>query len=206
MGPPPMGSAVLLVTHLPDATSPLGTPEGLLTLFGVYGDVLKLKFMQKSATSRSALVEMDTPMQAMEAQRHLDRCPLGGATLSVVVSRQQQIKDRSAMEFFNHPEHRYRGDAGPRWQKNLSPPSTKLHVSHLQHGTNEQILRGIFGMHGTVQSVRVFGNNPQMSNMAIVEMDSIHSAVAALILVHNKNISGQRLIVAFAQPPRPQFR
>jgi len=199
-----MGSAVLLFTHLPDATSPLGTAEALLTLFGVYGDVLKMKFMQKSATSRSALIEMDTPLQAFEAQRHLDRCPIGNATvLNVVLSRQERIKDRSAMEFFNHPEHRYRGDAGPRYTNNLAPPSTKLHISPKGGGVTDAQLRAAFATHGHVVGVRLFGNN---SNMGIVEMDSIENAVKALILTHNKNVAGMSLRIAFAQPPRTQFR
>jgi len=56
------------------------TPEALAALFGVYGDVMRVKMIEMSS---SALVQMANIVQAYCARWLLDASPLAGNTIKV---------------------------------------------------------------------------------------------------------------------------
>ncbi len=54
--------------------------EALAALFGVYGDVVRIKMLPEQ---EAALVEMEKPVQAYVAKWLLDASPLGGRIIKV---------------------------------------------------------------------------------------------------------------------------
>ena len=54
--------------------------EALAALFGVYGDVVRIKMLPEQ---EAALVEMEKPVQAYVAKWLLDASPLGGRVIKV---------------------------------------------------------------------------------------------------------------------------
>ncbi|CAN0115926.1 unnamed protein product, partial [Hapterophycus canaliculatus] len=90
---PASRSPVVMVRHV-DALEV--SPEAICHLFGLYGDVMKVKLV---ASRGMALVQMRYPVQAVNAQRLLDQTPLSGMTLEVKASSQWTINDPTAADF-----------------------------------------------------------------------------------------------------------
>jgi hypothetical protein len=65
----PGTGSVLLASNLPDELS--NDPDALFTLFGVYGDVIRVKLLHRKANT--ALVQFATPIQAATAVNFLNR-------------------------------------------------------------------------------------------------------------------------------------
>jgi hypothetical protein len=66
-------------------------PDTLVSIFGVYGDVVKVKMLSDRA---SALVQMDTVAQAAAVMQLLDGIPLARSALTIQQSHQQAVNDR----------------------------------------------------------------------------------------------------------------
>jgi len=168
--------------------------EHLAALFGLYGDVLKVKVMTHKAC---ALVQYAHPLQAANAMAFLNDTPLAGQTLRCVRSTSFEIKDQSASDFSAVPVHRYRGverPLDPAYQRNLVPPGPRLAVANVGEAT-EEALRALYGRFGAVSSVALAGDGT-----ATVEMSDVQTAVHALIMTHHHLLEGAAapLLVAFA--------
>lgn len=80
------GSVLLVNNLVPDVVN----ADTLFTLFGVYGDVLRVKIMYNNQTT--GLVQFVTPQQASIAQQNVDRLELYGQVLSVALSKHNEVK------------------------------------------------------------------------------------------------------------------
>ncbi|KAK1334240.1 hypothetical protein QTO34_005242 [Cnephaeus nilssonii] len=127
------GNSVLLVTNLnPD----LITPHGLFILFGVYGDVHRVKIMFNK--KENALVQMADANQAQLAMNHLNGQRLYGKVLRATLSKHQAVQlPREGQEdqgltkdFSNSPLHRFKKPGSKNFQ-NIFPPSATLHLSNI---------------------------------------------------------------------------
>ncbi|NXI95966.1 PTBP3 protein, partial [Psophia crepitans] len=127
------GNSVLLVSNLnPEAI----TPHGLFILFGVYGDVHRVKIMYKK--KENALVQMADATQAQLAMSHLNGQRIYGrvlhATLSkhhiVQLPREGQDDQGLTKDYSNSPLHRFK-KPGSRNFQNIFPPSATLHLSNI---------------------------------------------------------------------------
>lgn len=187
-GHPESKGCVLLVNNL----SPL--PEKvscdvLFTLFGVYGDVIRVKILYNKRDT--AMVQYATPHQAYLGQKHLNRLFLFDKELAISFSRHSEVSlpraedFESAMltkDYTGSPIHRFKHRT-VRATKNINPPSQVLHVSNIPDGTIDTTLRTLFGEEATEQpSIRFFSTN---RTMAFVKMANVHDAVLALIRLHN---------------------
>ncbi|NXU29217.1 PTBP3 protein, partial [Thalassarche chlororhynchos] len=153
------GNSVLLVSNLnPEAI----TPHGLFILFGVYGDVHRVKIMFKK--KENALVQMADATQAQLAISHLNGQRLYGRVLRATLSKHQTVQlPREGQEdqgltkdYSNSPLHRFKKPGSKNFQ-NIFPPSATLHLSNIPPSVTVDDLKNLFASTGsTVKAFRFF--------------------------------------------------
>ncbi|XP_029648478.1 polypyrimidine tract-binding protein 1 isoform X10 [Octopus sinensis] len=213
VGPPGMGAArlsmplqsqagncVLLVSNLDEE---MVTPDVLFTLFGVYGDVQRVKILFNKKDN--ALVQMAEPHHAQLAKTYLDKLTLYGKQIRVAPSKHtvvqmpkegQQVDSGLTRDYTNSPLHRFKRPGSKNCQ-NIFPPSAVLHLSNIPSNVPEEQLKDMFAEYGTVKGFKFF---PKDRKMALIQMGSIEEAVKALICLHNYPLSeSNHLRVSFSK-------
>ncbi|XP_009584557.1 PREDICTED: polypyrimidine tract-binding protein 3 isoform X3 [Fulmarus glacialis] len=194
------GNSVLLVSNLnPEAI----TPHGLFILFGVYGDVHRVKIMFKK--KENALVQMADATQAQLAISHLNGQRLYGRVLRATLSKHQTVQlPREGQEdqgltkdYSNSPLHRFKKPGSKNFQ-NIFPPSAILHLSNIPPSVTVDDLKNLFASTGsTVKDFRFFQKD---CKMALIQLGSVEEAVHALIELHNHDLGeNHRLRVSFSK-------
>jgi len=172
------------IIHVSNLDQEKVTPEALCTLFGVYGNVLRVKILFNKKDH--ALVQMSQPSQAQHAMKYLDKARLWGRLLSVEPSKHKEIKaikqgtndSGLTREFLKPKFHRYkRGDENTC----LCSPTEVLHLYNIKD-VEEEVLRDMFSEYGDVVGFRSFPNN---NKMALIKMATAEQATEALIGLHN---------------------
>ncbi|XP_052685896.1 polypyrimidine tract-binding protein 3-like isoform X3 [Crassostrea angulata] len=194
------GNAVLLVSNLDEQKV---TPDALFTLFGVYGDVHRVKILFNKKDN--ALVQMAEPHQAQLAIAHLDKVKVWGKNIRVTQSKhtlvqmpkEGQPQDAGlTKDFTNSPLHRFKRPGSKNCQ-NIFPPSVVLHLSNIPPNIEEDFLSDAFAQHGQVKAFKFF---PKDRKMALIQMASVDEAVTALIAMHNYPLSDtNHLRVSFSK-------
>ncbi|XP_065569565.1 polypyrimidine tract-binding protein 1-like isoform X5 [Artemia franciscana] len=191
---------VLLVSNLSEETV---TPDALFTLFGVYGDVQRVKILFNKKDT--ALIQMSEPQQAYLAQTHLDKVKLFGKQIRVMPSKHQGVqmpkegqpdagltKDYSAS-----PLHRFKKPGSKNYQ-NIYAPSATLHLSNIPPTVGEEEIKAAFAEAGF--DVKAFKFFPKDHKMALIQLDSVDEAIVALIKMHNFQLSdASHLRVSFSK-------
>jgi len=194
----PGKDTVVLVNNLtPDKV----TPDNLFKLFGVYGDVLRVKILFKKRDT--ALIQFANSQGAHTAQANLNRLLLHSKEITVSQSKYSDISmprpdSEEAVagltkDFTNSPIHRYKSGT----TKGVNPPSQVLHVSNLSDSANEDELRKLFGEEQSGTPIVQFFRNDR--KMAYVKMDGLHEAVLALMRLHNYKLGERYMRVSFSQ-------
>ncbi|KAF1503380.1 Polypyrimidine tract-binding protein 3, partial [Megadyptes antipodes antipodes] len=194
------GNSVLLVSNLnPEAI----TPHGLFILFGVYGDVHRVKIMFKK--KENALVQMADAMQAQLAISHLNGQRLYGRVLRATLSKHQTVQlpregqDDQGLtkDYSNSPLHRFKKPGSKNFQ-NIFPPSATLHLSNIPSSVTVDDLKNLFASTGsTVKAFRFFQKD---CKMALIQLGSVEEALHALIELHNHDLGeNHHLRVSFSK-------
>merc|ERR1719411_257440 len=181
--------SVLLVSNLDEN---LTECDHLFILFGVYGDVqrVKLLFYKKD----TALVQMSEPQQALLAMNHLDKVKLWGKAIRVMPSKHTTVqlpKDGQpdaglTKDYSNSNLHRFK-KPGSKNYSNIYPPSATLHLSNIPSTVEEPDLRTAFANIGLgVQAFKFF---PKDRKMALVQLTNVDEAIKALVNLHNYQLS-----------------
>ncbi|XP_029470190.1 polypyrimidine tract-binding protein 3 isoform X2 [Rhinatrema bivittatum] len=194
------GNSVLLVSNLnPDAI----TPHGLFILFGVYGDVHRVKILFNK--KENALVQMADATQAQLAMSHLNGQRLHGRVLRVALSKHQTVQlpregheDQGlTKDYSNSPLHRFKKPGSKNFQ-NIFPPSATLHLSNIPPSVTDDDLKVLFGNTGsTVKAFKFFQKDRKM---ALIQLSSVEEAILALIELHNTELGeNHHLRVSFSK-------
>ncbi|BET02615.1 polypyrimidine tract Hypothetical protein protein [Nesidiocoris tenuis] len=193
-------SCVLLVSNLNEEVI---TTDALFVLFGVYGDVQRVKILYNKKDS--ALIQVAEPHQANLAIMHLDKVRLYGKQMRVMSSKHQTVqlpKDGQpdaglTKDYTSSNLHRFKKPGSKNYQ-NIYPPSSTLHLSNIPPTITEEDLREAFTEAGfTITGFKFF---PKDKKMALLELPSIEEAVEALIKMHNHQLSDQNhLRVSFSK-------
>jgi len=220
--PPAMNTSggpgcVLLASNLPLNIK----PEEIFKLFGVYGDVMRVKILFNKRDS--ALVQFKDAEGCRSAIAHLHNAPLasgpGTKGLNVSLSKHNDIAlprsntgedgqqagsnnggEQLTADFSQSKIHRFKKMMpGQAPNKNVFAPSQVLHVANLPAGTTEDQLRQLFGVHSVP---RLFTTDPRM---AYVLLPSLTEAMWALIHMHNYRLNGQFLRVSFSSKDAAAF-
>uniref|UniRef100_A0A672FN43 Polypyrimidine tract binding protein 2 n=1 Tax=Salarias fasciatus TaxID=181472 RepID=A0A672FN43_SALFA len=192
-------SGVLLVSNLNEE---MVTPQSLFTLFGVYGDVQRVKILYNKKDS--ALIQMSDSNQAQLAMSHLNGQKMYGKIIRVTLSKHQTVAlPRDGLDdqgltkdYANSPLHRFKKPGSKNFQ-NIFPPSATLHLSNIPQDVTEDDLRLLFSnAGGTVKAFKFF----QDRKMALIQMSTVEEAIQALIDLHNYNMgANQHLRVSFSK-------
>jgi len=123
------------------------TPDAIFTLFGVYGDVIKVKIL--FTKKDTALVQMATPQQAEAVITHLNSCPLFGQPIRVNFSKHSTImipsnnpseeNTKFTKEYVGSPLHRFK--SANKTFKHVCAPSATLHVSSIPPSGTEESMK-----------------------------------------------------------------
>jgi len=181
--------SVLLVSNLDEN---LTECDHLFILFGVYGDVQRVKILFNKKDT--ALVQMSEPQQALLAMNHLDKVKLWGKAIRVMPSKHTTVqlpKDGQpdaglTKDYSNSNLHRFK-KPGSKNYSNIYPPSSTLHLSNIPSTVEESDLRTAFlniGLH--VQAFKFF---PKDRKMALVQLTNVDEAIKALVNLHNYQLS-----------------
>lgn len=190
---------LLLIKNLPQGI----TSRMLFKLFGMYGNVLKVKIFFKNP--ENALIEYQTAEHAELAKIYLNNCPVYGNNIFVTNSKKGVVIDTSALkkvdetqymgDYTNSPEHRYKF-SGSKNHMNIVAPSKVLHISNLCHDKDENFYANMFKEFGLIHKF-MFLKGPE--KMALLEMSTVEATVKILMNFHNFNINGKYLKVSFSK-------
>uniref|UniRef100_A0A5F8GV87 Polypyrimidine tract-binding protein 1 n=1 Tax=Monodelphis domestica TaxID=13616 RepID=A0A5F8GV87_MONDO len=194
------GNSVLLVSNLnPERV----TPQCLFILFGVYGDVQRVKILFNK--KENALVQMADGNQAQLAMSHLNGQKLHGKPIRITLSKHQTVQlPREGQEdqgltkdYGNSPLHRFKKPGSKNFQ-NIFPPSATLHLSNIPPSISEEDLKMLFSSNGGM--VKGFKFFQKDRKMALIQMGSVEEAIQSLIDLHNHDLGeNHHLRVSFSK-------
>ncbi|XP_023122918.2 polypyrimidine tract-binding protein 1-like isoform X1 [Amphiprion ocellaris] len=198
--PIPAGHCVLLVSNLnPERV----TPHCLFILFGVYGDVMRVKILFNK--KENALVQMSDSTQAQLAMSHLNGQRLHGKPLRITLSKHTSVQlpregheDQGlTKDYSNSPLHRFK-KPGSKNYSNIFPPSATLHLSNIPPSVVEDDLKMLFSSSGAM--VKAFKFFQKDHKMALIQMGSVEEAIESLIEFHNHDLGeNHHLRVSFSK-------
>lgn len=183
------------------------TPDLLFNLFGVYGNVQRVKI---SAQDKGrAYIEMADPAQAEEVVRHLNNVQLMGLRLHVTRCSFERL-NLSRQEFqtnmckdFTKPQlaklHRYHFI---KWDaQKLYPPSSKLMLSNVLSSVTDEKIKGEFSKNGFhIQNIFNQVCSNEEKKLVFVTLSSVEEAVNALTVMHLKELSDWMMMrISFAK-------
>jgi len=183
---PGQGSPCILVSNLDEEKV---TTEALFILFGVYGNVHRVKILFNKKDN--ALIQMADPSQAQQAITNLDKAEVWGKTLRVAQSIHQLIQMPKegqsdaglTRDFVNSPHHRFKKRQGSKAY--IFPPTAVLHLYNV-NTLEEDDIRNMFSQYGAVKGFKFFNNDRKM---ALIEMFTVEEATLALMGLHNYQVS-----------------
>ncbi|XP_058647176.1 polypyrimidine tract-binding protein 1b isoform X2 [Onychostoma macrolepis] len=191
---------VMLVSNLnPERV----TPHCLFILFGVYGDVLRVKIMFNK--KENALVQMSDGTQAQLAMSHLNGQKLYGRPLRITLSKHTTVQmpregheDQGlTKDYSSSPLHRFK-KPGSKNYSNIFPPSSTLHLSNIPPSVVEDELKVLFASNGAL--VKNFKFFQKDRKMALIQMGSVEEAIESLIQFHNHDLGeNHHLRVSFSK-------
>lgn len=190
-------SAVVQVSNFPDQ---IANPDALFTLFGVYGDILKVKIMYNRRDN--ALMQFKCYEQAFNAVSKMDKVKLFDKVISVGLSKfpeiQIPIKNDGglAKDYSTSPLHRFK-KPGSKNFFNIFAPNSTLHLSNISQMTSQDQVQELFAKHGTITNFKWISK--EGNKMALIELSSLEESVMALIALHNHQLNGSYLRVNFAK-------
>lgn len=193
-------SPVVLVSNLDENRV---TPDALFTLFGVYGDVQRVKILFNKKDN--ALIQYAEPQQAQFAIQHLDKVRWHDKQMRVAASKHANVQMPKegqpdaglTKDYSQSPLHRFK-KPGSKNYMNIYPPSATLHLSNIPPNITEEYLTGAFEQHGF--QPKGFKFFPKDHKMALLQLSDVGTAINALIEMHNfKLAENAHLRVSFSK-------
>ncbi|GFS05295.1 polypyrimidine tract-binding protein [Elysia marginata] len=190
-------SPCILVSNLDEERV---TPDALFVLFGVYGNVHRVKILFNKKDN--ALVQMADASQALQAITYLDKARVWGKQLRVASSKHQLIqmpKDGQSdagltKDYVLNEHHRFRRVGSKNY---IFPPTAMLHLYNVAT-LEEEDIRSMFSNYGTVKAFKFLPDKDR--KMALIEMSSVEEATLALIGLHNYQVGNKvHLRVSFSR-------
>ncbi|CAH8681724.1 unnamed protein product [Schistosoma rodhaini] len=172
-------------------------PDTLFILFGVYGDVQRVKILHNKRST--ALVQFTDANQALRAVNFLNGIPLYGKIIHCVLSKnptvnmphtnlQNPTSDgendiKTTCDYTGHKLHRFKR-VNSRNHFNICAPSKVLHVTNLPDSIDDDSLKSVFE-NGTDCHVTRIKSFKADKKMALIEFANLEEAVSALIAMHD---------------------
>ncbi|TGZ61450.1 hypothetical protein CRM22_008000 [Opisthorchis felineus] len=193
------GGTVLIVSNLNEERV---YPDALFTLFGVYGDVTRVKIMFNKKDT--ALIQFADAQQASTALQFLSGQRLWGKPMKIAVSRhnvvqlpREEPENGLTKDYSTSLLHRFRKPNSKNFL-NIYPPSQILHLSNIPPTIAEEDIRLLFAAKGF--DVSGFRFLQKDRRMALVQLESVDTAIQALIELHNSQLTeNSHLRISFSK-------
>ncbi|GMT16840.1 hypothetical protein PFISCL1PPCAC_8137, partial [Pristionchus fissidentatus] len=191
---------VILVSNLDEQKV---NPDDLFTLFGVYGDVLRVKILFNKKDN--ALIQYSETQQAQLACQHLDKVKWFDRIMRVTPSKHTTVQmpkegqpDAGLTKDYSHSTlHRFK-KPGSKNYLNIYAPSSTLHLSNIPPNVTAQSLQDAFKDAG--YDVKAFKFFPKDHKMALMQLGDGEEAIDALIKMHNYKLAeNAHLRVSFSK-------
>jgi len=191
-----------LVLHVSNLDECAVTPSVLFILFGVFGDVNRVKIIFKKRNT--ALVQMNTSDQAVLAKRYLHGVRFLGKQLQIAHSHYREVQmpkegqdtENLTHDYTNSQMHRFKVP-GSKNYGNIHPPSSVLHLSNIPEGITEEKITSAFNAHRPVKNFKFFAKEKKM---ALVQLETVEDAIYCLVKMHLYKISDSHdLRVSFSR-------
>lgn len=202
-GPSGGPGCVVMVYNLPSAEVKDFNPDHIYNVFGIYGDIHRIRLMSKPADS--AMVQFRTAQEASSALHALRNSPLFGKALNVTVSKHEAISGEGlgTKDYENSPLLRYR--KGPP-SKAPNPPCSTLYFGNASAALDESKIRSLLLASGAASPVAIRFITPKDGSKdashakkdGFIDFGSVDAAMKALLLANNQNVEGLTLRLAFA--------
>mmetsp|Transcript_29019 Transcript_29019/g.26383 ORF Transcript_29019/g.26383 Transcript_29019/m.26383 type:complete len:315 (+) Transcript_29019:379-1323(+) len=184
----------VMVRNLPMGT----TADELFRLFGMYGNVMRVKIFFKSP--ENALVEFQENEQATLAKNLLDGCPFRQRILYINISKTAITSNGNEnrmyyREYYKQKGHRYR-KIGSKNFKNIAPPSRVIHVSNLIPEKESSYYLNLFSKCGKILNWMLLTGECET---LLIEFENLQQSVEALAVFHNYQESKTYLKVSFSK-------
>lgn len=191
---------VLIVSNIEER---IANVDGLFTLFGVYGDVRRIKILFNKKDM--ALIQMTEPWMVNMARQFLDRITVYGKQLRVSPSKHKEVEQTKkadsegadlTQDFTDlNPAHRYKKQNSKN-SSNIFAPSACLHIANIGDNAAEAEVQGPFEKYGSVAEFKFFHDSRKMAH---ITMSSVDEAIVALVNLHNYKICGKFIRLSFAK-------
>ncbi|KAI1728194.1 RNA recognition motif domain-containing protein [Ditylenchus destructor] len=193
-------SPVVLVSNMDENKV---TPDALFTLFGVYGDVQRVKILFNKKDN--ALIQYSEPQQAQLAIQHLDKMRWHDKVIRVTASKHTNVQMPKegqpdaglTRDYTNSPLHRFK-KPGSKNYMNIYPPSSTLHLSNIPPNITEEFLTNAFQEKGFgVKELKFFQRDHKM---ALAQLEDVETSINALVEMHNYKLADNaHLRVSFSK-------
>jgi len=188
------------------------TIHQLFVLFGVYGDVQRIKILFRERGPHGelgrALIQYKFSLNARHAVIHLNGCPLNGKKIIVERSKFPKIimpnknnkSNELAQDYKDSIFHRFKNRMYMN-PKNMNMPSQILHVANLYEGATEEQLRNLFRKYQRLGEKPIVEFFKSSRRMAYIDMADVESGVIALVHLHNYKLGDDN----YSYPIRVSF-
>ncbi|XP_034239506.1 uncharacterized protein LOC117644286 [Thrips palmi] len=181
------------------------TLDHLFTLFGLYGNVLKIKKMSPV----SAVIEMGDPAQADLAVRYLNFAPLKGLKLHVNLSKFSTIftnrEDYEAglvKDFSKSRLNRFKAGRMDWDADKLSPPCNRLRTN-VTKSTSDDKIKDIFKSKGHHVAINSVPGRTSETKTLYISLNSTEEAINALCELHYAEYDDwSHMHITFARPSK----
>ncbi|PFH32035.1 RNA recognition motif-containing protein [Besnoitia besnoiti] len=205
----PTQTPVIIVYNLPANI----TVHMLFNLFSLYGSVLRVKILREK--SDTALIQYSDPLYATIALNYIQGANVLGQSLQVGFSKNMEVKlpppnsnktEANAEEekrtvAFSIKDQRYGGDDVEKYVKGSCRPTKTIFVANLDESATDEEVQKLFKEHGQVSkfTFKAPKNESAKTQMAMMEMGTEAEAVAAVMYLHNHELHGRSMKVAFSK-------
>lgn len=197
----PGASPVVLIYSLPEH---LRDCDRIFNLFSLYGNIMRIKLLKKSA---GALVAFEDGIQAEGAIVCLNGLRMFGGVVEVDFSKHQFIPApytpedaASTRDYASSPNNKFRRQE--HWQ-HIHPPMATLHFSNGAPTLSTPGLSSHIAAHGAMQPRRIRFFEPRGSSRGdrksgLAEFSDPSACAEAIALVNNVVVEGFTLRLAFS--------
>lgn len=205
----PSQTPVVICYNLPTAAS----IDKLFNLFSLYGSVLRIKILRDKPDT--ALIQYSDPLYATIAQSLLQNVDVMGNELQVSLSRKSEVKlpsntgdaveEERRTQAFSVKEQRYGGHDVDKYMRGICRPTRTIFVANISEDVNDEQLTKLFSQFGSVKKFQFRPPKTETTKLqtAMLELDTVSDAITALMHLHNYEINGRSLKVAFSKTIMP---
>ncbi|KAL8431940.1 hypothetical protein Efla_002777 [Eimeria flavescens] len=210
-GANPSQTPVIIVYNIPSSV----TIQMLFNLFSLYGIVLRIKILKERPDT--ALIQYSVPFYATIAQCLMMGAVCEGQALQVTLSRNKEVRlppaaitatgetagfeDEKRTVAFTMKDQRYGGEDMEKYVKGACRPTKTVFVANVHEDASADDVSALFKQYGAVLkfTFKKPKNESSKTKLCIMELESEERALSAIMHLHNYELMGRYLKVAFSK-------